>query len=189
MRGDRAVITLAGRQAIVATAAVGFRKGLAEVFEQRGPSAGRDFRVAHHLLQLLAGDALFLRVGLFLDELRLLDHVAGAEQQQTFARQPVASGAARLLVVALDVLRQIVMNHESDIRFVDAHAERNGGANHADFIAQKQFLVAGAVVGLQAGVIRRGLHAIGVQPRGDALGRLAALAVNDPAHLRARADE
>ena len=143
----------------------------------------------HHLLQLLAGDPLLLRVGLFLDELRLLDDISGAEEQQTLTRQTVASGAARFLVVALDVFRQVVMNHEAHVRFVDAHAERDGGANHPDFIAQKQLLIAGAVAGLHASVIRRGLHAIGGQPCGDALGRLAALAVNDSALVRARANE
>ena len=143
----------------------------------------------HHLLQLLAGDPLLLRVGLFLDELRLLDDISGAEEQQTLTRQTVASGAARFLVVALDVFRQVVMNHEAHVRFVDAHAERDGGANHPDFIAQKQLLIAGAVAGLHASVIRRGLHAIGGQPCGDALGRFAALAVNDPALVRARANE
>src|SRR5207244_11083219 len=110
-------------------------------------------------------------------------------EQQTFARQTVASGAPGLLIIALDVFRQIVMHHEADVGFIDAHAERDGGANHPDFIAQELLLIAGAVLGLHAGVIGRGLRAIAVQFRGDALGGLAALAVYDPALIRPRPNE
>ena len=85
----------------------------------------------------------------------LLHDVAGAEKQQAFARQPVASGASGLLVVALDVLRQIVVDDEAHVRFVDAHAERDRRADHAHVVAQKRFLMfvrARSVV--EAGVIR-----------------------------------
>ena len=93
--------------------------------------------VMDHLLQLFAGDLLLLRVGLFVDEMRLLHHVAGAEKQHAFARQSVAAGAAGFLVVAFDVLRQVVMDDEADVRFVDAHAEGDGRADHAHFVAQE----------------------------------------------------
>ncbi len=86
----------------------------------------------------------------------------GPEEQQAFARQTIAARAAGFLVIALDIFRQIVMHHETDVGFVDAHAEGDGGADHADFIAQKRFLIPAALVRLQAGVIRRGANAIGV---------------------------
>ena len=142
----------------------------------------------HHLLQLLAGNPL-LRRGFSLDKLCLLDDIPGAEQQETFARQAVASGAARFLVVTLDVLRQIIMDHEADVRLVDAHAERDRGANHPDFVAQKQVLVSAPIVGLHSRMIRRGLDAVGIQSLGNALGALAALAVNDPAVFGPGANE
>src|SRR2546429_5994777 len=50
-------------------------------------------------------------------------------QQQAFARQPVAARAAGFLVIALDVLRQVVVDHEADVRLVDPHPERDRGAN------------------------------------------------------------
>ncbi len=75
----------------------------------------------------------------------LLDHVAGAEEQHAFAGQAVAAGAAGFLVVALDVFGQIVMDDEADVGLVDAHAEGDGGADDAHFVAQEKFLVLGAL--------------------------------------------
>ena len=91
-------------------------KLLSEISQQKFPPAGRDLGVVDHLLQLRAGDFAFLRVGFLVNEPHLLDAVTGAEQQQTFAGQAVAARAARFLIVALDILRQIVMNHEAHVR-------------------------------------------------------------------------
>ena len=95
----------------------------------------------NHLLQLRAGDFAFLRIRLFVNEPHLLHAVAGAEQQQAFARQTVAAGAAGFLIITFDVFRQIVVDHETHVRFVDAHAEGDGGANHARLVAEKCFLI------------------------------------------------
>ena len=142
-----------------------------------------------HLLQLLAGDLLFLRIGLFVNELRLLHHVAGAEEQHAFARQTVAARAAGFLVIALDVFRQVVMDDEADVRLVDAHAEGDGRADHAHVVAQKKFLMLGALLRRQPGVIRPRLHAVLGEIGGDALGGFARLAIDDAAFLRPRAEK
>ena len=93
-----------------------------------------------HHLQLLAGDALFV-AGFFVDERGLFHHVAGAEKQQAFARQSVASGASGFLIVALHVLRQIVVQDKAHVRLIDAHAEGDGRADDVDFIAQEKLLI------------------------------------------------
>ena len=79
--------------------------------------------------------------GFFVNELRLLDHVAGAEEQDAFAGQSVAARAAGFLVIALDVFRQIVVDDEADVRLVDAHAEGDGRADHPHVVAQEKFLM------------------------------------------------
>ncbi len=79
----------------------------------------------------------------------------GAEKQQALARQTVAPGAPGFLVVALDVLRQIVVNDEADVRLVDAHAEGDRRADDVHFVAQKELLVLRAHLGVEPGVIRR----------------------------------
>ena len=105
------------------------------------------------------------------------------------AGQAVASGAAGFLVVALDVFGQIVMDDEADIGFVDAHAEGDGGADDADFVAQEKFLVLGALAAGQSGVVRAGGNAVFVELVGQGLGAFAALAINNPAVARAGAEE
>ena len=129
--------------AAIATRRVGDRRSkfFPEISQQKLAPAGRDLGVMNHLLQLRAGDFAFLRVGFLVNEPHLLHAVAGAEQQQTFAGQAVAPRAAGFLVIAFDVFRQIVMNHEADVRLVDAHAERNGGADHARLVAEKRLLI------------------------------------------------
>ncbi len=134
----------------------------------------------HHPLELLARD-LFLRLGLLVDERVQLHHVARAEEEQAFARQPVAARAPGLLIVTLDVLRQIVVDDEPHVRLVDAHAERDCRANHLHLVAQELLLIQAAVIGLHARVIWRRLHAIFPQPLRHALRALSTLTINDAA--------
>src|SRR4051812_42466576 len=119
----RSVISFTGSQAIITSAAILIRERLAKILQQRNTAAGGNLRVMGDLLQLLARDSLLLRVGLFLNELRVLHHISRAKKQQAIARQTVAPGPARLLVIALDILRQIVMHDEAHIRLVDPHAK------------------------------------------------------------------
>ena len=160
LRGERAVKSFARRKAIVARAAAVGGKFFAEIREQFTAAAARALGVMHHLLQLFARDLLFLRIRFFVNELRLLHHVAGAEKQNTFARQTVAARAAGFLIIAFDVFRQIVVDDEADVRLVDAHAERDGRADHAHVVAQKKFLMLAAFLRREAGVIRLGAHAV-----------------------------
>mmetsp|Transcript_68730 Transcript_68730/g.179031 ORF Transcript_68730/g.179031 Transcript_68730/m.179031 type:complete len:311 (+) Transcript_68730:544-1476(+) len=51
-------------------------------------------------------------------------------QQHALARQPVAAGAAHLLVVCLHALGGAVMYHPPDVRLIDAHPESHGGDDH-----------------------------------------------------------
>ena len=90
----------------------------------------------HHLLELRSRNARFA-FAFFLDEMKLLGNIAGAEKQHAFARQAVAPGAAGFLIVALQILWQIVMHDETDVRFVNSHPEGNGRRDHAHVVAQK----------------------------------------------------
>src|ERR1043166_6289467 len=60
----------------------------------------------NHLLKLRPGDARFL-FALFIDEMDLLGDVARAEQQHAFTRQTIAASAPCLLIIALEIFRQI----------------------------------------------------------------------------------
>ena len=142
-----------------------------------------------HLLQLFAGDLPFLRVRFFVNEHRLFHRVARTEQQHTFARQAIAAGAAGFLIIAFDVFRQVVVDHEADVRLVDAHAERDGRTDDAHIVAQKKFLMRAAFLGREAGVIRSGLHTVFGKIGGHALGGFARHAIHDAAFFRPRAEK
>src|ERR1019366_2965953 len=132
---------------------------------------------------------LLLFVGDLVEEMRLLGDVAGAEEQQTVAGQAIAPGAAGLLVVALDILGEVVVDDPADVGLVDAHAEGDRGANDAGVVAQKAFLVAIALVAGEAGVVGAGGEAAADQRFGQTLRGGAARAVDDAALVLARADK
>src|SRR4029078_181823 len=93
-----------------------------------------------HLLKLCTSDARFA-FGLFIDEMQLLCDVARTEKQHAFAWQPVASRASRLLIIALNVFRQIVVHNETHVWLIDAHSKGDGGRDDANVVPQKCFLM------------------------------------------------
>src|SRR4051812_47025179 len=129
LRFDRPVVSFAWRQTVITGAAVLSAKFFTKVTQHRDPAALGTLSQLHDLAQLLPRNFAFLRLGHFVDEPRVLDRVARAEEQKAFTRQSVAAGAPGFLVEAFDVLRQIVMHDEAHVRFIDAHAKRNRSAN------------------------------------------------------------
>ena len=182
LRNDRAVVRLARFGAVVAGAAViDAEIASPKYVQQFGAPAAGAFGVVDNLPKLRARDLLLLLVGDFVEEVRLLRDVARAEQQQAIARQAVASRASGFLIIAFDVLRQVVVNDPADVRLVDAHAERDGRADDPRVVAQKLLLIAPAFGGVEPGVIgTRGETAAG-QGFGGAFGGGAARAVDDAA--------
>src|SRR5947208_16819029 len=71
----------------------------------------------HHLPELLASDALLV-LAFLVDEMRLLHDITRAEKQHAFAWQSIAPGAARLLIIPSDILRQILMYSEQHVMFI-----------------------------------------------------------------------
>ena len=73
------------------------------------------------------------------------------------------------------------MDDKAHVRLVDAHAKGDGGADHADLVAQEFLLVPGTLVGGESGVIGLGQDAVLGQFAGELLGRFAGLAIDDAA--------
>jgi hypothetical protein len=69
---------------------------------------------------------------------------------------------------------QVVVDDPADVGLVDAHAEGDGRADDAHVVAQEEFLVAGAFLGLEAGVVRAGGEPASGEGLGDAFGGRAA---------------
>ncbi len=179
--GHRAIEAFPRLEAVVAGPAVVQREALAEVAEQFAAPAGGAFGVVHDLPQLGPGHSAFMLVGDLIEKVRLLGDVSRAEKEQAVAGQAVAAGPAGLLIIALDVLRQVVVQDPADIRLVDPHAEGDGRADNPHFVPEELLLAAGPLGPVEPGMIGMGRKAVLGQGRGDPLGRRAAGAVDDPA--------
>ena len=152
----------------------------AEVGEQPHAPAVVRFGQRQQRIELAALHALELVVGRALvDHAALVDHVLQAVGHPGVGRRAVAAGAAGLLVVGLDVLRQVEVGDEAHVGLVDAHAEGDGRHHHDAVLAQEAVLVALAHAGLQAGVVRQRGDAFGVEPVGGLFHLLARAAVDD----------
>src|SRR5690348_11101189 len=115
LRSDGAVEGFARFQAIIAAVAA-LGKIFAEIPQQRRASAFPCFSIRDHGAQLLMRDPLFA-FAFFLDKPPLFYYVADAEEKHAVARQTIASGASCFLVIPFDVLRQVVVNDVTHVRF------------------------------------------------------------------------
>ena len=181
------------REANVAVAAVrcgsaGFRhvaRGcrraiVAEVAQQGRAPARRDFAPAEQRVEFGAFDALVLLVRFgFVHHLAQANHVLQAVGHPRFRRRAVAPGAARFLVVRLHALGQIQVGDETHIRFVDAHAEGDGGHHDHAVFAEKPRLVPRPLARGHAGVVGQGVVADGTELFGHGLHLAPRQAVDD----------
>src|SRR5262247_1059912 len=55
--------------------------------------------------------------------------------------QTVTPSAPNFLIITFNAFWQIKMNHETYIRFVDAHAKSDGGNDNLHIIADESFLI------------------------------------------------
>ena len=173
------VLALVGLQTDVAVSADA-RAGFAQVAQQDAPSAAGglgeiDQGVEPAVLDPLLGGIGF---GVF-DEAPQLGHVAGAMHHPGHGGEAVAAGPAGLLVVGLQTLGQIDVGHEAHVRFVDAHAEGDGG-HHDHAAAMAETLQAGGPLrGRQPGVVRQGVVARRHQGGGELFHALSGTGIDD----------
>ena len=111
-------------------------------------------------------------------------------QQVTAGRIAIAASAARLLVVGLDALGHVVVNHVTHVGLVDAHAKGVGGDHHLNVVVDKGTLTLAAGVVAHAGMVAAHANAAGAQClgklRGQRVDRLAGRAIHDAALARMR---
>ena len=135
-----AVQRLEAGEADVAVAAVDVGLFI-EIVQQVFAAAGGQLAVLPHLLQLAQVDFGLLGVVGHGDKRAQPVHVAVGIEQQGFAGEPVAARAPGLLVVALHVLGKVHVHDKAHVGLVDAHAERDGGDDDADVVAEEFLLV------------------------------------------------
>ena len=97
----------------------------------------------------------------------------------------VAARAPDLLVVRVERLRDLAVEHPADVGLVDPHAEGGRGDDHLQIRVHEPLLHGVALAGLHAGVVGGGGHAALAQRSGELLGLPARRDVDDP-RLRRR---
>ncbi len=113
------------------------------------------------------------------DPLPQLDDVLQAVGEPGVGREAVAAGAASLLIICLDRLRQVEVRDEPHVRLVDAHAERDGGDDDDGALVAEALEHIAAHVGIEAGVIGERGAPLARQPCGRLIDRLARQAIDD----------
>ncbi len=153
----------------VAAAAAGVGAALAEVAQNVGPQAVPGLAVGRHVPQPLPvllpqgrllgrGEALVF-AGIVDEEFRRAD-VAGREQQNAVGGAAIPTGTAGLLVVALQVLGHVIVNHKGDVGLVDAHAEGVGGHHDGFPVVGEILLILPPLLIVQARVVAGGGEAV-----------------------------
>ena len=169
-----------GRVAAEVAVAAGLLHGLAEVGEERLPPAVLGLGEAEEGVEPLVVGLLALHRRRALVDLRAAEaDVVGAVERQRVGGRAVAAGAADLLVVALDRLRQVGVGDVADVGLVDAHAEGDRRADDQPVLALEAGLGEAAVVGREAGMVGERRVSGLAERRGEALGAGAARAVDD----------
>ena len=116
--------------------------------------------------------------------------IVAIPQQVTACRVAVAAGAASLLVVGLDALGHVVVDHVAHVGLVDAHAKGVGGNHHLNIVVDKGALALAAGVVAHAGMVATNANAAGAQSLGklscQRIDGLAGRAIHDAALARMR---
>src|SRR5580700_10170153 len=111
----------------------------------------------------------------------LLCRVASPEEERTVAGESVPAGTSGLLVIALDVLGQIVVYDVAYVWLVEAHAKGDRRTHDPDLVANEQLLVASALPRKEAGVVRARRDPRRAKLRRQLFCRITALHVDDAA--------
>ena len=96
---------------------------------------------------------IFARGEGVVDALRQLAVVAAVEEQNGSGRLTVASGTASLLEVSLEGVGTVVVDDQSDVGLVDAHAEGVGGYHDARAVVLPVALAAVLVSMVESGMV------------------------------------
>src|SRR6218665_69090 len=80
--------------------------------------------------------------------------------QNTLSLHAVFCSAARFLVIILYRLWYIIMDNETDIRFINTHSESDGRADHLYIFIQELILSVRTKLTIKAGVISNRFHSV-----------------------------
>ena len=144
---------------LAGSARVASRRNIRRCGAWRQPTRGG---VALHVAQQAA--PLDAQLAVALEHHAPLQEISGRGDQHALGFEAIASGAAGFLLIVLERLRRAGMQHEADVRSIDAHAERDRGDDDVHVLVEERVLIAVPLVVREPGVVR---------PRRDGLLRAA----------------
>ena len=95
------------------------------------------------------------------------DHLLGAAQQHDRRLRQRASGAADLLVVGDRRARRLVVDHEAEVRLVEAHPVRRGGHERLHLVPEQGVPELEPALGVGAAAVGVRVDPLRPQERGD----------------------
>src|SRR5260221_7281780 len=134
---DSAILHCGGAQAVVTVTTALGKVRFTKVAQENTAAAGKAITISHDLLQLLMRAVVFLFIGFLGDDVLDLEAVTLIKEKYTLSRQTIAPGTARLLIIALQVARQVVVNAHAYIRLTNAHAKGNCRHQHRHIVANE----------------------------------------------------
>ena len=102
---------------------------------------------------------------------------------------PISAGASCFLVISFKAFGNVVVDDESHIGLVDAHAKGDGSHNHIDVFFKKSILGVATHLGIQSCVIGARIDVVGAKHLGEFFHAFAREAVDDTTHMRVTLDE
>ena len=177
-----------GMQTVVAVAAVILGIFLAEIVQQHLSPANRCLGIGGRLLQQLSANVL-LSHRLSFHKLVELLQVLVAVEGDADALATVTAGTACLLIIPFERLRDIVVDDEAHIGFVDTHAKGYGGHDDIDFLHEEVILGLRTRLRVETGVVALRLDVVGAKHLGQVFHLLSRQAVDDAALARMLFDE
>ena len=166
------------------------------VFAQAAGSIAVALHLAEQAVAVLERPCALLVVERLIGSIAAVDQkathakIVAVPQQVAAGRVAIAAGSTRLLVVGLDALGHVVVDHVAHVGLVDAHTKGVGGNHHLDIVVDKGALALPAGVVAHAGMVAANANAAGAQCLGklacQRIDRLAGRAIHDAALARMR---
>src|SRR5436305_139255 len=170
-------------QAVITVAAVFGWQYLAKVGQQGVATTGGAIAVGQNLPQLLIGEVLFVLTGFLGNNKLNLHTVTVIKEEDALSWQVITASTARLLVIPLEVARQVIVDDRAHVRLADTHTKGDGGHEYRHIVADETFLVLAPLLTGEARVVGQSADTVMGKGKTELIDALAALAVDDNGRL------
>ena len=166
--------------AVVAVAAFLLVVFLTKIVQQQLAPANRALRITLRLKQQLVADTDLLRRLIFLETTQTFNIVRAVETQ-TVSFAAISAGTTRLLIIALQTLRDVIVYYKTHVRLVNTHSESDRSHDHLTLFHQEGILMRTTRRRVQTGMVRLGRDTVHFQHLRQILYLLASQAIYNTA--------